>query len=257
MSWLKLTSKAIYLMDGDKYIDKQDLRLTRAQPEQYKFDFPRDWMLGTDVPRSLIISLTTAVEPEPLPVSKPALPARRFLRVIRTGEIQANGLAQLELCLMDGETKLDSVPAVSGQPDHQAFRLPSNSVSGSREPLPEGIWDLGLPKPDPINTRREHIEKIVEFASGRTNDFSADWPDENDGLGPIFIEMTCRSKTSRSNIGIHCDNNVGFAPGTVGCIGIVRDPGYKTLRRFATWFADTATAPQVAVVDWGLGSVPG
>lgn len=256
MTWLKLTSKALYLMDGDKYVDKQDLRLSRAMPPQFKFDFPKDWMLSVEAPRSLIIALDSSEEPQPIPPEKPAAFTRPFLRVAPTGKRQANGLAILEVSLMDGANKKDSVPAVSGQPGRQAFRLPSNSAARSLEPLPEGVWDLGLPKPDPINSKRTKIDKIVEFASGVTNDFTVDWPDDNDGLGPIYIEMTCRSKTSRSAIGFHCDNNASFAPGTVGCIGILRDPGYKTLRKFAGWFSDPQTAPQVAIVDWGLGSIP-
>jgi len=256
MTWLKLTSKALYLMQGNQYIDRQDLHLSRAQPEQYKFDFPKEWMLAVDAPRSLIISLQATAQPEPLPAKKADLPSRPYLRVTRTGKTLANGLTQLEVSLMDGQNTLASVPAVSGAPDRQAFRLPANSRAGSREPLPEGIWDLGLPKPVPIHTSRPHVDKIVEFASGSSNDFNVDWPDRNDGLGPVYVEMTCKSNTGRDCIGIHCDNNSSFAPGTVGCVGIAKDSGYKTLRKFVSWFADPERAPQVAIVDWGLGTVP-
>jgi len=258
MTWLKLTSKALYLMDGDKYVDKQDLRLSQAVPLQFKFDFPKDWMVSVDSPRNLIIALDSTAEPQPIPTDKPKpeVPTRPFLRVVQTGKKQANGLAVLEVSLMVGADKKDSVPAVSGQPGRQAFRLPSSSVSGSQEPLPEGVWDLGIPKPDPINTKRAKIDKIVEFASGIKNNLSANWPHESDGLGPIYIEMTCRVKTGRIDIGFHCDNNADRSPGTIGCIGIPRDPGYKTLRKFASWFNDPETAPQVAIVDWGLGSIP-
>lgn len=244
-------------MENDKYIDKQDLQLSRAVPLQLKFDFPKDWMLSVDAPRNLVISLESIEEPQPIPQTKPEVPTRPFLRVVPTGKKHANGLAILEVSLMDGSTKKDSVPAVSGQPNRQAFRLPSNSVQGSREPLPEGVWDLGLPKPNPINSKRGKIDKLVEFASGKSNDFTIDWPHESDGLGPIYVEMTCRSKTSRQAIGFHCDNNASIGmPGTIGCVGIARDSGYKTLRKFASWFSDPAKAPHVAVVDWGLGSIP-
>jgi lysozyme len=256
MAWLKLTSKALYLMQGDQYIDKQDLHLSRAQPEQYKFDFPKEWMSAVDAPRNLIVALETTAEPQPLPSKKPDPFSRPYLRVVRTGKINSNGLAQLDVDLMDGEAKLDGVPAVSGLIDCQAFRLPSNSRSGSYEPLPEGVWDLGLPRPNPIYSSRPHVKKIVEFASGSSNDFTVDWPHESDGIGPVWIEMTCKSNTGRIGIGIHCDNNAPSSAGTSGCIGIARDAGYKTLRKFVSWFADPERAPQVAIVDWGLGTVP-
>jgi lysozyme len=256
MTWLKLTSQALYLMDdSNDYLDKADLILSRAIPAQYKLDFPLDWLQKVNAPGQMIVSLKSSIEPNRKVLPPPTTPTRHQILITKTGMNQINGLAVLEVALMKGNKKIDSVSAVSGATNAQAFRLPSQSKAGSREPLPEGIWDLGLPKPDPITKARSSISKLVEFASGIPNDFGQDWPSDSDGLGPVYIEMTCRSKTERSDIGFHVDNNSTTAPGTVGCVGIVNDSGLKSLRKFVSWFDDSNSAPHVAIVDWALGSV--
>lgn len=253
MTWLKLTSKALYLMDGDKYLQKQDLVQSRVAPEQFKLDFPRNWIGGVEQPNNLIIALLAEAEPEPS--LEPPKPTRLTISVTSTKRLNSSGLVILRVALMKGSTIIDEVSAVSGQPNRQAFRLPAASKAGSQEPLPEGIWDLGLPKPDTMTKKRDRVDKVVEFASGRDDDFSKDWPDNSDGLGPIYIEMNCQQNTERDNIGFHLDNNASESPGTNGCIGIIKDSGLTSLRRFAGWFKDKANAPHTAIVDWGLGSL--
>ena len=253
MTWLKLTAKALYLMENDKYLEKQDLIQSRVAPEQYKLDFPRNWIVGVDQPNNLIVALMA--DKEPKPNLKPPTPSRFTISVTSTKKFNPSGLVILKVALMKGTTIVDEVRAVSGQPNRQAFRLPAASKAGSQEPLPEGIWDLGLPKPNSITKERNSVDKLVEFASGQDNDFSKDWPDNSDGLGPIYIEMSCRQNTERKNIGFHLDNNASESPGTVGCIGIVKDSGLASLRRFVGWFKDKEKAPHIANVDWGLGSL--
>ncbi|MEG4800139.1 hypothetical protein QUB63_03560 [Microcoleus sp. ARI1-B5] len=255
MVWLKLTSKALYLIDGNEYLDKADLTLIRATPEQYKLDLPLAWLQGEDAPGKLIVSLQSPREPNQKIFPPPPAPTRRQIRITKTGMMRSNGLAVLEVALMEGSRKVDSVSAVSGAPDRQAFRLASKSEAGSREPLPEGIWDLGMPKPDPMTKTRPSISKLVEFASGTAGNFTKDWPEDGDGLGPVWLEMTCRFQTARSAIGFHVDNNSASAPGTVGCVGIINDLDLKSLRKFVSWFDNSTLAPYVAIVDWGLGSV--
>ena len=256
MVWLKLTSKALYLMDGVEYLDKEELTLRRATPEQYTLDLPLAWFQGVDDPGKLIISLKSSqAEPDKKVLPPPPPPTRHQIRITKTGMSRPNGLAVLEVALMKGTSKVDSVSAVSGTQDAQAFRLASKSQAGSREPLPEGIWDFGIPKPDPMTRKRSKISELVEFASGRSGDFGTDWQQDGDGLGPVWVQMTCRSQTGRSAIGFHVDNNSTTAPGTVGCVGIVNDSGMKSLRKFVSWFDDSSLAPHVAIVDWGLGSV--
>jgi lysozyme len=257
MSWVKLTSKALYLMDSgsNEYLEKVDLILTRAIPEQYKIDLPLEWLKSSDAPGQVIVALESKEEPKQKATPPLPTPTRHHIRVTKSGMRRSDGLEALSVDLMMGNKKIDSVAAVSGQPDAQAFRLPSESRSGSAEPLPEGVWDLGMPKPDPITKKRPSLDILVEFASGTSGDFSKDWPAPFDGLGPIYIEMTCRKKTSRSDIGFHLDNNSNTSPGTVGCIGIVYDSGLKSLKKFISWFDDSKIAPHYAIVDWGLGSV--
>jgi hypothetical protein len=255
MAWLKLTSKALYLMDETEYLQKSDLTLKQANPEQYTMELPLEWFKGASSPGEMIISLKSSVEPIKKVLPPAPRPTRPQIRITKTGTNQLNGLADLEVALMKGSKKVDFVFAVSGAPDRQAFRLPSASNVGSEEPLPEGVWDLGLPKPDEMTKTRSSISKLVEFASGISNNLSQDWPSDSDGLGPIYIEMTCRTFTERSAIGFHVDNNSSTAPGTVGCVGIKNDSSLTSLKKFISWFDKPAEAPQVAVVDWGLGSV--
>lgn len=255
MAWLKLTSKALYLMDSGEYLEKVDLALVRSAPEQYKMDLPLEWLQEEDAPGQMIVSLSSSVEPDKKILPPLPKPTRHHIEIKKSGMRRVNGLEALDVALMMGNTRIDAVSAVSGAPDKQAFRLPSKSQAGSREPLPEGTWDLGLPKPNAMTKSRASISKLVEFASGKPNDLSVDWPSDSDGLGPIYIEMTCRVRTSRSDIGFHVDNNSTVAPGTVGCIGIVNDSGLKSLKKFISWFEDEGNAPHIAIVNWGLGSV--
>ncbi len=257
MSWVKLTSKALYLMDSqsNEYLEKVDLILTRANPEQYKIDLPLEWLESEDAPGQVIVALDANEEPKQKATPPLPTPTRHHIKVTKSGMRTSSGLEALNVDLMMGSTKIDSVVAVSGQPDAQAFRLPSASVSGSDEPLPEGIWDLGKPKPDPVTKKRSKLDILAEFASRRSGDFSEDWPATFDGLGPVYIEMTCRKWTSRTDIGFHLDNNSDTSPGTVGCIGIVYDTNLKSLKKFTSWFENPKIAPHYAIVDWGLGSV--
>lgn len=257
MSWVKLTSKALYLMDSqsNEYLEKVDLILTRAIPEQYKIDLPLEWLESEDSPGQVVVAVETTEEPKQKATPPLPKPTRHHIKVTKSGMRRSDGLEALSVALMMGDTKIDSVAAVSGQPNAQAFRLPSHSVSGSMEPLPEGVWDLGLPKPDPVTKKRPQLDILAEFASRRSGDFSKDWPATFDGLGPVYVEMTCRKWTSRTDIGFHLDNNSSTSPGTVGCIGIVYDTNLKSLKKFTSWFEDPTIAPHYAIVDWGLGSV--
>ena len=257
MSWVKLTSKALYLMDSvsDEYLEKVDLILTRAIPEQYKIDLPLEWLESEDAPGQVVVALDANKEPKQKATPPLPTPTRHHIKVTKSGMRTSDGLEALNVDLIMGSTKIDSVVAVSGQPDAQAFRLPSASVSGSAEPLPEGVWDLVMPKPDPITKKRPSLNILAEFASGKSGNLSQDWPSQFDGLGPVYIEMTCRKKTSRSDIGFHLDNNSDTSPGTIGCIGIVYDTNLKSLKKFISWFQNPKFAPHYAIVDWGLGSV--
>lgn len=253
MSFIKLTQKALHLMDGEEYLEKIDLNLQRATPPQYKIDLPVEWLSDSDGPGQMIVALKS-IEEVKKKVAPPPSITRRHIRIVKTGTRRSDGLYLLEVRLMDGSSILDKVNAVSGAPGAQAFRLPAASPAGSGEPLPEGYWDLGEPEPRP-RKRFGSPNPLVEFAGGVTNNFSANWPIAGDGLGPVWVAMYCHSWTARRAIGFHVDNNASFAPGTDGCVGIVYDSGLKSLKKFGSWFSDSRLAPHLAIVDWGLGTV--
>ncbi len=64
MSWLKLTSKALYLMQGgtEQYISKVALKST---DKSTILDVPLDWFTGatSDLPRTMLVDMQAAVEP--------------------------------------------------------------------------------------------------------------------------------------------------------------------------------------------------
>jgi hypothetical protein len=157
--------------------------------------------------------------------------SRPILRLTKTSAKTPSGLVQLQLELVQGSKVVDKVAAVSGIPGKQAFRPPSQSQSGSMEPLPEGKWSLGSP----------------EWASGKGN-FNGSW---GEGLGPVWVSVEPQMSTQRSDIGIHLDSNASYSPGTSGCIGVTSK---SDLQKVVSWF-DNSLAPKTVVVDWGLGTV--
>jgi len=157
------------------------------------------------------------------------------IKVTKGDRANSNGLAELQVSLMKDGKLIDSIAAVSGQPNKQSFRTAEISKAGSAEPLPEGYWRLGS----------------VEWASGIKGDESKSWADSNDGVGPVWVGMQPTNQTERSAIGFHLDNNSYIYPGTIGCIGLLNK---QDLRKFTSWF-DSSDAPKVAIVDWGLGTV--
>lgn len=148
MSFIKLTQKAMHLMEGGEYLEKIELKLERANPPQYKLDLPVEWLKDSDGPGQVIVALKSTDDIKKKVSSAPSI-SRRHLKITKTGTRRADGLFELEVQLMDGSKVLDRVHAVSGAPGAQAFRLPANSPAGSGEPLPEGYWDLGEPEPRP------------------------------------------------------------------------------------------------------------
>jgi lysozyme len=161
---------------------------------------------------------------------------RRVIRITRTNRTDSKGLVVLNVALLQGNKAVDQIPAISGQPGQQAFRTVTQSRAGSMEPLPEAYWLVGA----------------VEWASGIRNDYSKNWADDANGLGPVWVGMRCNSPTERTAIGFHLDNNAATSPGTNGCVGIL---SLADLKKFVGWFNDPRYAPKVAIVNWGLGTV--
>ena len=69
MAWLKLTDKSLYLMEGNQYLKKQDLR---AHREGRALDIPFDWFQGDALP--MVVSIANGaevIEPMPHPAPDP------------------------------------------------------------------------------------------------------------------------------------------------------------------------------------------
>jgi lysozyme len=157
-----------------------------------------------------------------------------YLRLTKTNQKDKYGCYVLILEYIKNNRVADSLEVCSGQPNHQAFRIGSNSNAGSYEPLPEGRWS---------------ISDII-FAGG-VNDYETVY---EDGVGPVKIPLDYAEPgdTERGEILFHTDWNRGRGfPGTVGCVGTYSLADTKTL---VGWLRDTN--PQNLYVDWKLGTCP-
>lgn len=239
MTWIQIFENGyLYEMDEDKAISFVD---TKKEVNK----------LTDALKKSKSGQYVVAKSEQPLPtVTAPSVSAavaaaasstKRFLRLTKTENTNADGLVELLLSLVEGGKEIDSLPIVSGQPGAQEFRTADVSQSGSMEPLPEGYWTVG----------------VLEFASGVNGDYNQNWPVSGDGLGPVYVELNCTSPTGRGDIAIHLDNNADVSPGTIGCVGIPKagGDGLGNLKKFVSWFANSANAPERLVVNWGLGTV--
>lgn len=145
-----------------------------------------------------------------------------FLEVTLTPDRTPDGERLLNVDLvLDGQV-IQRLPAISGKPDVQYFRTGPESIAGSREPLPQGIYRIG------------------------TVDRGPDLPLS---LGPIFIEIFPQFATQRSALGIHLDGDriLRDGAGTLGCLGLLSPQDIDAVTNFVTTYH-----PQRLVVDYGL-----
>lgn len=85
MVWLRLTSKALYLMKGDTalYLDKVDLE-PHSTAGEFKLDVPLEWLRQMDAPSAMAIDADSSKpEPQAAPKSTPGV-LDTFKRVIKT-----------------------------------------------------------------------------------------------------------------------------------------------------------------------------
>lgn len=61
MSWLKLTSEALYLMEGANSTNKVDV--TKVDGDTLSLDVPLSWLRQDDAPRQMIVSLKSTTQP--------------------------------------------------------------------------------------------------------------------------------------------------------------------------------------------------
>lgn len=64
MTWLKLTSKSLYLMDGNQYLNKVDLQ-TRPNPNERSLELPISWFKTPEPPTGIVVALKSSAEPSP------------------------------------------------------------------------------------------------------------------------------------------------------------------------------------------------
>ncbi|MDX2229952.1 MAG: hypothetical protein NW220_09955 [Leptolyngbyaceae cyanobacterium bins.349] len=149
-------------------------------------------------------------------------PKQAIMRLTPTTRFTATGERILNLdLLLDGKL-VDRVQAVSGRPGRQHFRLGPASQAGSREPLPQGTYQVG--------------------AVDRQGGLPA-------AMGDTFIPVTPLFATSRSGIGIHldADRHLQGGSGTIGCLGVLDQADLDAVVRFVqTYRVRTLT------VDYGL-----
>jgi N-acetylmuramoyl-L-alanine amidase len=91
MSWLKLTSESMFLMKGgtNEFLEKIDLK-THGTSTQKKFelDVPKDWLTGSDAPRTIIIDIGSTEKPNK--ASSSFDPDNVFAKVIKRSDWNAS-----------------------------------------------------------------------------------------------------------------------------------------------------------------------
>jgi hypothetical protein len=149
---------------------------------------------------------------------------RSYIRMVNTSQKDQYGANMFMLQLVDAKGAIkDRMMVVSGVPSRQALRKAKDSVGGSLEPVPEGVYNLG-----------------------RT-----EWGNHGSALGPLWVDVNPTMATGRGAIGIHLDANRSYSPGTAGCVGILSK---ADLNRVSTWINGGA---HQLIVDYSLGTIPG
>ncbi|MEL6398144.1 MAG: lysozyme [Cyanobacteria bacterium P01_A01_bin.70] len=76
-TWIKETSKAIYLMEGGYWISKLSKYPSSTNPKEMVLNIAaiRSWFTRADYPRAMTVSLTTHSEPPPKPAPPPPPPS--------------------------------------------------------------------------------------------------------------------------------------------------------------------------------------
>jgi N-acetyl-anhydromuramyl-L-alanine amidase AmpD len=149
-------------------------------------------------------------------------PKTNLITLQRTNKLDENGCEKL--LLKCGELQFI---VVSGQPEKQNFRLPSDpkSFAGNNEPLPQGNYKFG-----DLIWGADGFEKFQNY--------------NDSGLQPLFVTLIASFQDDRGAFGLHHEGNI---PGTAGCIA------FKTLedlKKFYLWCK--ANKPTNLVVMWRL-----
>ncbi len=162
-------------------------------------------------------------------------PAQRSVscHLQRTRTQAYEGLEKLSLEFVDPDGQvLDSLEVISGTPGNQHFRVPEDLASfpGCLEPIPQGHYKI----------------EDIDWAGGKDN-YTAEHPADNNGIGPVFVPLTPTQTDDRSDFGFHMDWNRSISAGSAGCVctGNIQDLKKLVglLRRYD---------PRDLYVDWGI-----
>lgn len=87
-TWIKETSKAIYLMEGGYWISRLSKYPSKTNPDEQVLNIQaiRSWFLREDYPRAMTVSLKSTTEPNPKPAPPPPPPSSGM------GQISSDGL---------------------------------------------------------------------------------------------------------------------------------------------------------------------
>ncbi|WP_052128285.1 glycoside hydrolase family protein [Neosynechococcus sphagnicola] len=166
----------------------------------------------------------------------PSVSTHVICRLTRTRQDTPEGLEWLKLEFVDPDDgAVASLKVISGAPGHQNFLLFNNpaSVPGSLQPIPQGRYAIG----------------DLDWAGGR-DDYSISHSHPSDGIGPVFVSLTCLQPDDRDAFGFHGDWNWitrGESPGSAGCVCPTNLADLKELVKLLRQLN-----PRVLEVDWGL-----
>lgn len=192
--------------------------------------------LGESVPNGERISVCNRTESAFLstPTSDEIkITEKSYLKLTKTNKKDQFGCYILKLDYFFNGVFKDTLNVCSGVPSRQTFRKGVDSVAGSLEPLPEGLWQI----------------ENIKWAGGRNN-----WNKVfTSGVGAVSVPLSYvkPNSTRRSAIEVHIDNNRKTAPGTAGCVGTYNR---ADMEKFLSWLYESD--PRDFYCNWNLGSCP-
>jgi N-acetylmuramoyl-L-alanine amidase len=143
------------------------------------------------------IKAGAAVLAKALGTSEPQPATTPYLKVVRTGAKDANGLEKLKLTL-EG-TDVPAWDVRSGARGCQHFlKGGTGELPGTLYPAPQG----------------EYSVENIKWAGGKDNWNASHGP----GLGPVFVPFEPKFSTERGSFGFHLDENLATSPGSAGCM---------------------------------------
>jgi lysozyme len=200
-------------------------------------DLAVDGKFGPTTKAALSAAIAKADKPLPDPVT-----GKVYCRLTRTRGVSANGLELLSLDFVSPKGNVvDSLNVVSGAPRAQSFRLLTDGIPGSLEPIPQSRYYIA----------------DIDWA-GAKDDYTKEHFHKDNGIGPVFVNLIRtvpikdreRNIGERDDFGFHADWNFikeGHSPGSAGCVCPTSIKDLQELVRLLRLYD-----PRDLFVDWGL-----